>query len=285
MKNRTVTITVKSQFEEVFGFLADPESMPLWATGFCKSIRTEDDRWIITTPDGELFFAVDTNRASGCIDMYAGPTLETMELFPIRLIRLDSGETGVVFSFFKCQRASSSDALYNAQYLKLVEEATVLAERFGGGDVSWERSAPTMYSGFVTEKMEETRDFYVEHFGFAATFDASYYVHLIHPASEQQIGLMAKDVEGGASHREFESSANGVGYWISIETDAVEEDFERLSEAGVPVVEGLKDQPWGERTGVLKDPNGVLVYLAQQNGKMEESLKQYLVESTVAAHL
>lgn len=277
MKNRTVTITVSASVDEAFSFLANPETLPLWAVSFCKSIRKEDERWLVTTPQGaELAFAIDADRSSGCIEMLAGPTLELMESFPIRVFKADNGQTVASFTMFKSQRPEMTDALFELHFRSLVREVASLVERFGGGEVSSglpEESSLCM--GIVSEKLEATREFYCGYFGFQAVFDSPFYLHLSGPKGEQ-IGVMAASAEAG--QREFEAATSGAGVWLSLTIDDVDAAFARLKGEGLLFREEPVDQPWGERTCVTVDPNGILIYLSEPNGKMDESLKQFVRE-------
>ncbi|MDQ8203738.1 VOC family protein [Pelagicoccus sp. SDUM812003] len=279
MKNHTVTITVAASIDEVFSFLADPKTLPEWAHTFSKSIAPKDGAWEVETPQGhKLAFALEADRSSGCIDMLAGPTLEQMESFPIRVYKVDSGQTAASFTMFKSQRPDLTDAMFETHYRQLVKEVEALVERFGGGEIS--RGLPEggrLLPGLVTDRIEETRDFYVSHFGFKAVFDASCYVHLVREVGGEQLGLMATSAEAGQA--EFEVATTGSGLWFTLEVESADAEFERLKAEGVTVREEPKDQPWGERTCVVVDPNGVLIYVSHTTGKVDESLKPFFVAS------
>ncbi|MBK1879259.1 VOC family protein [Pelagicoccus mobilis] len=276
MKNRTVTITVSASFDEVFSFLANPETLPLWATSFSKAVRKESQGWVVETGQGELAFAIDADRSSGCIEMLAGPTAEVMESFPIRVYKADNGQTVASFTMFMSQRPGMTEALFEMHYRKLVNEVESLLERFGGGEISTGLPGASSFClGLVTESLAVSRDFYVEKLGFKAVFDAPCYAHLVRETDGAQIGLMASTSEAGQS--ELENGTQGKGLWITLYVEDVDAEFERLRSEGVVFREEPTDQPWGERTCVLADPNGVLIYLSKLTGKMDESLKQYVV--------
>ncbi len=280
MKNRTVTITVSASVDEVFSYLANPETLPQWAVSFCHSIRKVDDRWVVTTSQGgELAFALDVDRSSGCIEMLAGPTLELMESFPLRVYKADNGQTAASFTMFKSQRPGMTDAMFELHYRSLVREVGTLIERFGGGEMSAGLSDEgKLCTGIVSSKLEATRDFYRSYFGFQPVFDAPCYVHLTGPNGEQ-IGVMAASDEAGQS--EFENATSGSGLWLSLSVDDVDAEFARLKTEGLLFREEPTDQPWGERTCVTIDPNGVLIYISQHTGKMDESLKEFVREPGV----
>lgn len=278
MKNRTVTITVAASYSEVFSFLANPETLPLWAFSFSKSVRKEADGWKVETAQGgELAFAIDADRSSGCIEMLAGPAPELMESFPIRVYKADNGETAVSFTLFKSQRPGVSDALFERHYRTLVREVEGLRERFGGGEIS--SGLPeggSMFIGLVTADLEASKRFYVSRFGFGLVFDSPGYVRLKRESGGEQIGLMAATKE--AAQEEFECPASGCGLWLSLYVDDVDAEYERLRGEGLEFRERPTDQPWGERTCVAVDPNGVLIYLSCSNGKMDPSLAAFVRE-------
>ena len=278
MKNRTVTITVSASYEEVFDFLANPETLPVWAKSFAASVTKSAEGWLIQTPQGKgLPFAIDSDRSSGCIEMLAGPKPEFMESFPIRVFKADSGETAVSFTMFKSQRPDMTDAMFDMHYRTLVKEVESLIPRFGGGELSSGLPEPSaICMGIVTDSLAVSRDFYVTHFGFQVVFDSPCYVHLVREAVGEQIGLMAASEDAG--QRELEKGTNGIGLWLTLYVSDVDAEFERLKANGLEIREELIDQPWGERTFVVVDPNGVLIYVSQQTGKMDDSLQQFVVK-------
>lgn len=276
MKNRTVTITVAASYDDVFSFLANPRTLPEWAHTFSKSISQKNGAWEVVTPQGvSLAFAIEADRASGCIEMLAGPTPEQMESFPIRVYKADNGQTVASFTMFKSQRPGLTDAMFDDHYRQLVAEVEGLLPRFGGGEMS--SGLPTtsrLAVGIVSANVAASRDFYVTHLGFQAVFDSPFYVHLVRQEGGEQLGLMAPENTG---HAEFESATNGSSIWLMLEVDDVDAEFERLSKAGLSFRESPKDQPWGDRTAVFSDPDGVLIYLTKPTRKMDESLKQFVV--------
>lgn len=277
MKNRTVTITVSASVDEVFSFLANPETLPLWAVSFCKAIRQNEGRWVVSTGQGELAFAIESDRSSGCIEMLAGPTVETMESFPIRVYRADNGQTVASFTMFKSQRPGMTDASFEVQYRILVKEVGTLVDRFGGGELSSGLSEGNRcYAGIVSDDIAASREFYTRHFGYEVIFDAPFYLHLKRDSGEQ-LGLLAPSDDAG--HSELSVATKGAGTWLSIEVDDVDAEYARLESEGLVFREVPTDQPWGERTCVVCDPNGVLNYLSEVTGKMDESMKRFVREA------
>jgi catechol 2,3-dioxygenase-like lactoylglutathione lyase family enzyme len=51
------------------------------------------------------------------------------------------------------------------------------------------------------------------------------------------------------------------GIMVAIETDDVDAWYKRSVDKGLSVRQGLTVQPWGHRTFLLNDPNGVTLYI------------------------
>ncbi len=51
-------------------FLADPRNLPRWAVGFAKSVRQEQDRWLVTTTGRELPLRIEADARTGVVDYF-----------------------------------------------------------------------------------------------------------------------------------------------------------------------------------------------------------------------
>jgi uncharacterized glyoxalase superfamily protein PhnB len=107
---------------------------------------------------------------------------------------------------------------------------------------------------FSTEKLQESKDFYMDHFGFKLAYESDWYIELVTPAGDAGISFTLPQREEG----EF---FNGKGMILSFEVEDVEAEYNRLKEQNVTIYQDLQDKPWGERSFVVDDPNGVHVYL------------------------
>ena len=279
MNSRTFTITTNAKRDEVFEFLAKPENLPLWATEFCEAIRKEGDHWIIDTCNGPMYYAVDADSASGVIEMHVGPEFESMNVLPVRVFTA-GGKTLASFVFLK--EPTTPMEMYNAQCRSMIKELKALVERFGGGEVD----VPILeqahaYSGYVCENLAAVRDFYVRHFGFELVFDAESYAHLVHPLTNAQLGFLAAGQSEG-NLPGLDAAVGSAGHWLSMEFENVDSECERLKAEGVEIVQEPLDQPWGERTCVCRDPNGVLIYLASKID-VDESMKPFFTDAAISA--
>lgn len=70
----TRSVTIEAPPSVVFGFVADPQNLPSWAVGFCRSIRRDEhDGWVVTTASGEIAMRYETNEPAGTIDFRFSP--------------------------------------------------------------------------------------------------------------------------------------------------------------------------------------------------------------------
>ena len=128
MNSRTVTVVVTAPKGTVFDFLSRIENLPAWATEFCEGLKKVGGHYKVITSSGELFFRIDAHADIGVIDMFAGPTLEQMGIFPCRVIALAGGATALSFTFF--QPPGMPDEIYERQYKSLLVEMAGLKQRF-----------------------------------------------------------------------------------------------------------------------------------------------------------
>ena len=123
MRSHTEAVTLPVSREAGFDFLADPESLPLWAVGFCRTIRRDGSRWLVGTAHGEMEIQFRTDRSLGTIDFHMQPAPGVESVAYSRLVSNGSGAE-YVFTFF--QGPGVSDDLFQSQATALGEELQVL---------------------------------------------------------------------------------------------------------------------------------------------------------------
>ncbi len=107
----------------------------------------------------------------------------------------------------------------------------------------------------TTDKLDEVRAFYTQHLGFKVSIE--------HPGG--YLGL--RSIQNADLEISFMAPCdqtqpyNGHGATLCLEVDNVDAEHQRLSQAGVPIVVPLKDNPWGDRSFISVDPAGVSVYV------------------------
>ena len=259
MKTRTVTIIVIAGRDAVFAFLSNIENLPLWATEFCEKLWLEDGHWKVRTSQGDIYVSLKAHPTTGVIDLFAGPTLDTLEIFPVRVWPAPDG-TAISFTF--AQSPDLPDEIYERQYRSLLIEMRGLIGRFGGGTLHAPppELAP-FHANIVTARLAETAQFYKEQFGFRVAFYSDVYVHLV-DANGVQLGLLRDGREEQPA--QLRTAAEGQGFWLSLDVEDVDAEHERLAASGVEIISPPEDRPWGERVFVARDPNGVLIYIAHK---------------------
>lgn len=85
---RNFHVIVDAPAEALFDFVTDLANMPRWSIHFCKDVRLIADGAIVTSPSGEVYFGVTGDRDLGVLDWWCGPTMETAQRWPTRIVGL-----------------------------------------------------------------------------------------------------------------------------------------------------------------------------------------------------
>jgi hypothetical protein len=73
VKHATVTTVLDAPRDEVFEYMAEIENLPKWATEFARELKHDADGYRVVNGLGEFCFDIKADRATGVIDMFAGP--------------------------------------------------------------------------------------------------------------------------------------------------------------------------------------------------------------------
>jgi uncharacterized glyoxalase superfamily protein PhnB len=106
----------------------------------------------------------------------------------------------------------------------------------------------SLSTAFTTNKVEESRDFYVKHFGAKVTFDCGWYVNL-------ELSDPGKSLQFMSPQAPEQQLASGAGLIYNFTVDDVDKEYERLTAAGFEPAVPLEDHPWGDRGFAILDPN------------------------------
>ena len=114
MNTSTHSLTLSAPKQRTFDFLSRIDNLPKWATLFCRELRREPGgKHKVVTPQGEIFFRIVADPATGVIDMYGGPSGAAMAHWPTRVIGLDNRSS--LFLFTALQYPGVSDEDFSAQ--------------------------------------------------------------------------------------------------------------------------------------------------------------------------
>lgn len=117
-----------------------------------------------------------------------------------------------------------------------------------------------LWSGIVTDKVAQSRDFYVRLFGCEVVFEADWFVLL--RSGDAELGFLQPGLDSQAPV--FRRPFAGAGVWITFDVDDVQAELARLVSLGVPIEVPLRTEPWGDRHFVVMDPSGVPVDVVER---------------------
>ena len=109
LQSRTLSISIDCRPDRVYTFVSNPENLPRWAAGLCKSIRKSGAGWIVETTQGPMNVRFVKNNDLGVLDHYVTPAPGVEVYVPIRVLPNGSGST-VLFTLF--QLPGMSDEKY-----------------------------------------------------------------------------------------------------------------------------------------------------------------------------
>ncbi len=129
------------------------------------------------------------------------------------------------------------------------------------------------YPVLMTADVAATADFYKTHFGFMPLFTSDWYVHL-QMADEPSVNLAVLD----SRHETIPAAARGQvagGTLLNFEVDDPDAVHDRLKAAGLPILLPLRDEAFGQRHFITRDPNGVLIDIIKPIPPSGEFVAQY----------
>ncbi len=132
----------------------------------------------------------------------------------------------------------------------------------------------SVYPVLITDTVAATADFYRSHFDFEDTFASDWYVSLRHrTAPVQELAIL----QLGHPSIPVGDSTRCQGLVINIEVEDASAEYDRLVEgAGLPVVAPLRDESFGQRHFMVRDPAGNLVDVIENIAATGEFADSYV---------
>ena len=112
-----------------------------------------------------------------------------------------------------------------------------------------------LYPLIQVRDVAATAAFYIQHFGFAPVFESDWYVQLRGGDRQNELAIIGFDHESIPPAGRQPTS----GLILSFEAADAAADAVRLADAGVPIVQALRDEVFGQRHFIAADPNGIFV--------------------------
>ncbi|MGH2731509.1 MAG: VOC family protein [Actinomycetota bacterium] len=140
-----------------------------------------------------------------------------------------------------------------------------------------------LFTVIATEAVAESCEFYAKYFGFEIAFEADWYVQLHGQrddgGSPLELAFMRPDAE--ALPPSLQHACDGKGIFITIEVEDVDSVHERFRNDEYEMVYELRDEAWGQRHFIVRDPSGSLLDIVMRIPPSEEYRAAYLInEST-----
>ncbi|SIT56566.1 putative glyoxalase/Bleomycin resistance protein dioxygenase domain [Mesorhizobium prunaredense] len=129
------------------------------------------------------------------------------------------------------------------------------------------------YPVLMTGDVAGTKAFYVTHFGFKPLFQSDWYVHL-QSTEDRRVNLGI--VQGDHETIPEEGRGRASGLLINFEVKNPDAIYERVVAAGLPILRTLRDEAFGQRHFITKDPNGVLIDVIKPIPPSAEFLEQFV---------
>ncbi|GFE57082.1 hypothetical protein [Geobacter sp. AOG1] len=121
----TISMQIAREPAAVYAFVSALENFPLWATTFCKSIRKEQDNWVMETSLGPMSIRLAPQNSLGVLDHYVTPPSGETLYVPLRVVTNGSGSE-MLFTLFRLpgvsDEAYAADAALVRQDLNSLKE-------------------------------------------------------------------------------------------------------------------------------------------------------------------
>ena len=118
------------------------------------------------------------------------------------------------------------------------------------------------YPLVVVANPYDVRDWYVRHLGFSAIAEADWFVYLTSAGPRPFSVCFMRE---GLDHQlpQFRTPISGNALMLTLEVDDAEEALHGVVATGVVPDVPLRDEPWGQRHFMLRDPAGVWIDVVQ----------------------
>ena len=128
------------------------------------------------------------------------------------------------------------------------------------------------YPVIQTHDVASTTAFYVDNFRFEIVFDSDWYCHL-QSTEDESVNIAVLS----GTHQTIPAEGRGTvaGLILNFEVDDVDREYERAKSANLPILLEIRDEGFGQRHFITRDPNGVLIDVIKPIPPSPEFMAQY----------
>ena len=111
-------------------------------------------------------------------------------------------------------------------------------------------------TNICSDDLQKSKDFYIELLGLNVKYDSDWYIQLCSPEDpEVEYGIIQRNHD--LVPKEYQNIPNGM--YVTFVVPNVDTSYEKALEMGVPIVQEPRNEFYGQRRFLTKDPNGCLV--------------------------
>ena len=111
-------------------------------------------------------------------------------------------------------------------------------------------------TNICSNDLPKSKDFYVELLGFNVKYESDWYIQLCSPKdSEIEYGIMQRNHE--LVPEEYQNRPNGM--YVTFVVEDVDVTYNKAIEMNVSIVQEPRNEFYGQRRFLVKDPNGCLI--------------------------
>lgn len=119
--------------------------------------------------------------------------------------------------------------------------------------------------GYITENLTESKEFYQKYLNFEVKFENEFYILLENKNSVGSFEISFLQPNHPTQTKIFQNQYS-TGSYLTVEVKNVDEEYDRIKKLGCKIELELKDEVWGDRHFVIKDPNGLGIDLVTYSG-------------------
>ena len=117
-------------------------------------------------------------------------------------------------------------------------------------------SVSRVLPAILSDRLAETRDFYVHLLGFQIAFESDFFIELVSPTHPgAQLGIWLRDHD--TVPMQFRHAPAGVV--VSFGTDDLEGAYREAQRRNLNIVQPIRTEEYGQRHFMTTDPNGLLI--------------------------
>lgn len=119
---------------------------------------------------------------------------------------------------------------------------------------------------FTTDKINETRDFYVKYFSAKIIIDTGSYLILSLQNDLYSLHFMTLNSHFN-KYAKFTKVSESAGIVYNICVEDVYKEYNFLQKKGLSIFMPLEKQPFGDEGFLIKDPNGITLFIYSELSK------------------